>query len=163
MYQKVLNTLSFLPQFPHCTEDRAISVACLDLHYYVNVSSHVKETDEKYNHSPITLNDLRPEDELTLTQSRSMDFEGKCQFSFTFIYNRGTGHFSFSFNAIWTQEKQQTGIYMYTSISTVLPIILMLHIIQELLLRTHKKKILKGISAYFNPNELIAIMGPSGG
>jgi len=25
-----------------------------------------------------------------------------------------------------------------------------------------KKKILNGISAYFNPNELIAIMGPSG-
>ena len=27
---------------------------------------------------------------------------------------------------------------------------------------TRKKKILSGISAYFNPNELIAIMGPSG-
>lgn len=27
---------------------------------------------------------------------------------------------------------------------------------------THRKRILKGISAYFNPKELIAIMGPSG-
>ena len=89
VYQKVLSTLYWRHltfQFPRCTEDQAISVACLDLHYYVSVSSHVKETDENYDHSPITLNDLRPEDELTLTQSRSMDFEGKCQFSFTYIF-----------------------------------------------------------------------------
>ena len=33
---------------------------------------------------------------------------------------------------------------------------------QPRMLGTHKKKILKGISAYFNPKELIAIMGPSG-
>lgn len=28
--------------------------------------------------------------------------------------------------------------------------------------KTHKKEILKGISTYFNPGELVAIMGPSG-
>lgn len=33
---------------------------------------------------------------------------------------------------------------------------------QGVLFGTHRKKILKGISAYFNPKELIAIMGPSG-
>ena len=33
---------------------------------------------------------------------------------------------------------------------------------QKRLLGTKKKRILNGVSVYFNPGELIAIMGPSG-
>ena len=52
-------------------------MACLDLHYYVNVHSSVQEKDNKNDHSPITLNNLQPEDELTVCPTKSMDFEGK--------------------------------------------------------------------------------------
>ena len=71
-----LVTLFFL-QFPNCTDENAISVACLDLQYYVNVHSGFKEKEEKCNHSPITLNDLKPESELTASPTKSLDIEGK--------------------------------------------------------------------------------------
>ena len=54
-------------------------MACLDLHYYVNVHSRVQRKNEKYNHSPITLNDLRPEDELSKSPTKSLESESKCR------------------------------------------------------------------------------------
>ena len=72
-------------QFPNCTDENAISVACLDLHYYVNVHSRFKEKEEKYTHSPITLNDLKPESELTAASpTKSLDIEGTYEIHHTF-------------------------------------------------------------------------------
>ena len=52
-------------------------MACLDLHYYVNVhSGGIKEKEEEEcNHSPITLNDLKPESELKASPTKSLDTE----------------------------------------------------------------------------------------
>lgn len=61
-------------QFPHCTDDKAISVACLDLHYSVSVNLSMEEVDQ--HPFPITLNSLHPQDELSISKTKSMDFEG---------------------------------------------------------------------------------------
>lgn len=41
-------------------------------------------------------------------------------------------------------------------------VLLFANILQKSWFKIKKKKILNGISAYFNPSELIAILGPSG-
>ena len=47
-------------QFPNCTDEEAISVACLDLHYYVTVHENMQNTMErKETHMPVALNDLQ--------------------------------------------------------------------------------------------------------
>lgn len=51
-------------QFPTCTDADAISVACLDLHYYVTVHEHVQHTsDKKETHMSIALSDLQDDHE----------------------------------------------------------------------------------------------------
>ena len=51
---------NFSIQFPSCTDEEAISVACLDLHYHVTVHENLKrKTEEKETHVPVTLEDLR--------------------------------------------------------------------------------------------------------
>lgn len=42
-----------LLQFPYCTDDEAISVACLDLHYSVSVRTNVLPKPD--THTPATL------------------------------------------------------------------------------------------------------------
>ena len=45
-------------QFPDCTTDSAISVACLDLHYHVTVHANMQHKQEKKEtHIPSTLGD----------------------------------------------------------------------------------------------------------
>ena len=52
----------FIFQFPDCSDDKAISVACLDLHYYVSVAMETQLKNEKNDtSSPLTLGDLKPE------------------------------------------------------------------------------------------------------
>ena len=69
--------LSHSVQFPYCTDDKAISVACLDLHYYVSVDIGRQVKDEKKDTlSPLTLSDLRPEDELNAISSTENDING---------------------------------------------------------------------------------------
>lgn len=45
-------TFGFL-QFPYCTDDEAISVACLDLHYSVSIRTNVLPKPD--THMPATL------------------------------------------------------------------------------------------------------------
>jgi hypothetical protein len=49
-------------QFPKCTEEDAISVACLDLHYSVSVEENLK--DRKETHQKRALKDLQDDVEL---------------------------------------------------------------------------------------------------
>ena len=52
-------------QFPYCYDANAISVACLDLHYYVTINARAHIKDENMDtHSPLTLKYLQPETEL---------------------------------------------------------------------------------------------------
>ena len=52
----------FTYQFPDCSDDKAISVACLDLHYYVSVDVGAQKKREKNDiSSPLTLSGLEPE------------------------------------------------------------------------------------------------------
>ena len=54
--------LNHILQFPSCTDEEAISVACLDLHYYVTVHENMQHTMErKETHMPVALNDLQKE------------------------------------------------------------------------------------------------------
>ena len=53
--------LSFY-QFPKCTEEDAISVACLELHYCVNVDENHKDREE--THQKRALKDLQDDVEL---------------------------------------------------------------------------------------------------
>ena len=52
--------VTFPPQFPSCTDEEAISVACLDLHYHVTVHEGLKRRqEEKEAHLPVALGDLQ--------------------------------------------------------------------------------------------------------
>jgi hypothetical protein len=97
-------------KFPKCTEEDAISVACLDLHYSVSVEENLK--DRKETHQKRALKDLQDDVELRAQPNESEHLGKK------FLRGIGAGR--------------------------------------------KTKKILNGISAYFNPKQLIAIMGPSG-
>ena len=46
-------------QFPNCTDEEAISVACLDLHYYVTVHENMQHTKKDETHMPVALSDLQ--------------------------------------------------------------------------------------------------------
>ena len=59
-------------QFPSCTDEEAISVACLDLHYHVTVHETVhSQPEKKESHLPVALSDLQENDggNLTLPES----------------------------------------------------------------------------------------------
>ena len=71
-----ISHMNFLSQFPNCIDAEAISVACLNLHYYVNANASATGNEEECHHLPITLNDLQPEKELS--RSKSLDYDGKC-------------------------------------------------------------------------------------
>ena len=69
-----------LPQFPICSADQAISVACLDLHYSVTtrVGKQLKD-EKKENFAPIVLSDLSPEDELNGSETDAHDEPSECE------------------------------------------------------------------------------------
>ena len=75
--------LFFTFQFPDCTDDKAISVACLDLHYYVSVAMEMQMKNEQNDtSSPLTLGDLKPEVDVNGNGSPEPSKKrSKCQFS----------------------------------------------------------------------------------
>ena len=70
MTEQPIRYASLSLQFPRCTDAEAISVACLDLHYYVTVHETLHHApDKKETHSTVALSNLQDNDgkELQLT------------------------------------------------------------------------------------------------
>ena len=75
-------------QFPICTGDQAISVACLDLHYSVSIRVGKQLKDEKKeNFTPIVLSDLRPEDELNGSEVDAQEEPAESDSEFQFVWD----------------------------------------------------------------------------
>ena len=72
-------------QFPSCTDEEAISVACLELHYSVTVHETVHYTPEKKepSHLPVALSDLQDSDRVGLTEQ----FDAECTYVCSYASN----------------------------------------------------------------------------
>ena len=68
----------FTFQFPDCSDDQAISVACLDLQYYVSVAMEAQmKNEENDTFSPLTLSDLKPEVDVNRRSTEPSDRQSK--------------------------------------------------------------------------------------
>lgn len=87
-------TIGFLYiQFPYCTDDEAISVACLDLHY--SVSSHTNVLLKPDTHMPATLiSSMQEESSSTSGDSiEHVNLEGSIATDFSVALQFSTGEY----------------------------------------------------------------------
>lgn len=128
-------------EFPECANENGVSVSCLDLQYSVTVrTAHVKD-EKKDDIAPIALKRLQSEpngDVNDVTRTATTPAAFKSIHEYLIHYAKRKSEMTLSANS--SQQQLPTNNHnCYTT-----------------------KEILKGISIYFNPGDLCAIMGPSG-
>ncbi|KAL5474832.1 hypothetical protein EMCRGX_G026851 [Ephydatia muelleri] len=128
-------------QFPDCADEHGVSVSCLDLHYSVTVRTTKVKDEKKDDTAPVVLRRLHSEpqghtdDATKIYATTPVAFKSIHEYLIHYAKRKS--------EVILNQQPPPppptTDRDFYTT-----------------------KEILKGISIYFNPGDLCAIMGPSG-